>query len=176
MDGSLSSRVCSWFKYTKEPAGDVLTTIEELLSAGGRSDPGLTRERIREIAWSVCEQSPQHSYFLHMAHWYGYETEGNDDLALKMLLDAGRRGHLVSYSNIVKIYSEGEYVHKNIRLALTWQEKKVERFRQLFAKEGTDSARRKYKAVLMQQGDLLMKEGYAKRAKQSYRMAEKLPD
>ena len=111
-----------------------------------------------------------------MAHWYGFQTEGDDDLALKMLTDAAQRGHLVSYSNIVKIYSEGEYVHKNIRLALTWQEKKVERFRQLFAKEGTDSARRKYKAVLMQQGDLLMKEGYAKRAKQSYRMAEKLPD
>lgn len=174
MDDSLSYSLCSWFNYTKEPAGDVLTTIEELLSAGGRFDPGLTRERIREIAWSVCEQSPQHSYFLHMAHWYGYETEGDDDLALQMLLDAGQRGHLVSYSNIVKIYSEGKYVHKNIRLALTWQEKKVERFRAIFEQEGTEKARREYKEVLRQKGDLLMKEGYAKRAKRIYRMADQL--
>ena len=174
MDDSLSGSLCSRFRYTKEPAGNVLTAIEEILSEGGRLDPDLTPERIREIAWNVCERSPQHSYFLYMAHWYGFQTEGDDDLALKMLTDAAQRGHLVSYSNIVKIYSEGEYVHKNIRLALTWQEKKVERFRQLFEKEGTDSARRKYKAVLMQHGDLLMKEGYAKRAKQSYRLAERL--
>ena len=109
-----------------------------------------------------------------MAHWYGFQTEGDDDLALKMLTDAAQRGHLVSYSNIVKIYSEGEYVHKNIRLALTWQEKKVERFRALFEQEGTDKARREYKEVLRQQGDLLMKEGYAKRAKRIYHMADQL--
>ena len=109
-----------------------------------------------------------------MAYWYGYQTEQDDDLALQMLLDAGERGHLVSYSNIVKIYSEGKYVHKNSRLALSWQEKKVERFRLLYEKNGTDKARREYKEVLKQHGDLLMKEGYAKRAKQSYRLAERL--
>lgn len=171
---SLSDSLCNWFRYKKEPAGDVLTAIEEVLYAGGRMDPGMTPERIKETAWNVCEQRPQHSYFLYMAYWYGYETEGNDDLALEMLLDAGRRGHLVSYSNIVKIYSEGEYVHENIRLAITWQEKKVERFRLLFEQEGTDAAKSRYKEVLRQLGDLLMKEGHAKKAKRYYRMADQL--
>ncbi len=174
MDDSLSNNLYRWFNYTKEPAGDVLTTIEEILDAGGRSAPDMTPERIKEIAWNVCEQSPQHSYFLYMAYWYGYETEGNDDLALQLLLDAAQKGHLVSYSNIVKIYSEGEYVHKNFRLALTWQEKKVERFRLSFEQSGTDTDRRRYKDVLRQLGDLLMKEGHAKKAKRYYRMADQL--
>ena len=67
MDDFLSDSLCSRFNYTEEPAGDVLTAIEELLSAGGRSTPDMTPERIKEIAWNVCEQSPQHSYFLYMA-------------------------------------------------------------------------------------------------------------
>lgn len=174
MNDFLSDRLHSRFKHTQEPAGNVLAAIEEILSAGGRLTPDLTPERIKEIAWNVCEHSAQHSYFLYMAYWYGYQTEQDDDLALQMLLDAGERGHLVSYSNIVKIYSEGKYVHKNSRLALSWQEKKVERFRLLYEKNGTDKARREYKEVLKQHGDLLMKEGYAKRAKQSYRLAERL--
>ena len=174
MDDSLSDSLCSWFNYTQEPAGDVLTAIEELLAAGGRSAPDLTRERLKEIAWNVCEQSPQHSYFIYMAYWYGYEAEENDDLALQMLFDAAQRGHLVACSNIVKIYSEGVYVHKNFRLALTWQEKKVELYRLSFEQEGTDTARREYREVLRQLGDLLMKEGYAKRAKRYYRMADQL--
>ena len=176
MNDSLSNSLCSWFKHTQEPAGNVLTTIEKILSEGGRLTPDLTPKRIEEIAWNVCEHSPQHSYFLHMAYWYGYETEENDDLALQMLLDAGQKGHLVSYANIVKIYSEGEYVHKNFRLALTWQEKKVERFRELYEQKGTEKARRDFKEVLIQLGDMLMKEGYAKRAKRSYRMADQLED
>ncbi len=159
---------------SREDIEDLCREMINEKAEGGRLTPDLTPERIEETAWNVCEHSPQHSYFLHMAYWYGYETEENDDLALQMLLDAGQKGHLVSYANIVKIYSEGEYVHKNIRLALTWQEKKVERFRELYEQKGTEKARRDYKEVLIQLGDMLMKEGYAKRAKRSYRMADQL--
>ena len=52
--------------------------------------------------------------------------------------------------------------------------KKVELYRLSFEQEGTDTARREYREVLRQLGDLLMKEGYAKRAKRYYRMADQL--
>lgn len=175
-DNSLSDSLCTWFTYTREPARNVLTEIENILSETGRSTPGMTTEKIKETAWNVCEDSPQHSYFLHMAYWYGYETEMDDELALKMLIDAAERGHLVSYINIVKIYSEGKYVHKNFRLAQTWQEKLIERYRLLYEKDGSAGARREYETALRYLGDLLMKEGYARRAKQYYRKADQLTD
>ena len=50
----------------------------------------------------------------------------------------------------------------------------MELYRLSFEQEGTDTARREYREVLRQLGDLLMKEGYAKRAKRYYRMADQL--
>ena len=172
MEDSLSDFLCTWFQYTQKPARDVLTTIADFLSSGGRSFPGLTAETIKDVAWNVCKDSPQHSFFLFMAYWYGLETGTDDDQALRMLFDAAERGHLVSYDYIVEIYSEGKYVHKNFRLALTWQEKKVERYRLQYEKDG--SSRRDYREALRKLGDLLMNEGFARRAKQYYRKADQL--
>ena len=174
MNDSLSNNLYDRFRFKQEPAGNVLTAIAETLSAAGRSDPELTPEFIKETAWNVSEHSAQHSYFLYMAHWYGFETEGDDDLALKMLFDAAERGHLKSYDNIVRIYSEGKYVHKNFRLALTWQEKKAAHYRRIFEEEG--SSKIKYKESLRELGDLLKGEGRAKKAKQYYRLADELED
>ena len=176
MEDPVSDRLCRRFRYEQKPAGDVLTTIAELFLAGGRSVSGMTPEKIKETAWNVREHSPQHSFFLYLAYWSGIETERAPELALQMLSDAAQRGHLRSFDSLVRIYAEGKYVHRNFRLALSWQEKKVERCRQLFEQEGTDKGRREYRESLRQLGDLLMKEGFAKRAKQYYRKADQLAD
>ena len=121
-------------------------------------------------------RQPPAQLFPLYGYWYGYETEMDDEMALKMLIDAAERGYLVSHVNIVKIYSEGKYVHKNFRLAQTWQEKLIERYRLLYEKDDSASARREYETALRHLGDLLMKEGYARRAKQYYRKADQLTD
>ena len=176
MNDNLSDYLETRFEYTQEPSGNILTAIEETLAAGGRSALDMTTEKIREIAWNVCEDSPEHSFFLYLAYWYGFKTKENDDLALKMLMDAAQRGHLRSYDSIVQIYSEGEYVHKNMRLALTWQEKKVEHYRLLYEKHGYLGDKRAYSEALRELGDLLMKDGHARQAKQYYRKADQLAD
>lgn len=155
--------------------GDVISIIEETLSLGGCLTPELTPDKIRKTAWSVCPNSPQHSYFLFFAYWYGFETDENDDLALKMLADAADRGHMRSYKDLVQIYASGKYVHKNVRLALNWKEKEVELCRKRYAERGnTGYVLKAYEITLREFGDLLMKEGYAKRAKQQYKKADQL--
>ena len=177
MEDSFSDQIWNWFKYEHKPKGDVLSIITETLSLGGRLTPDLTADKVREIAWSACQRSPQHSYFLHLAYWYGFETEENDDLSLKMLADAATRGHMRSIKDLVNIYASGEYVHKNVRLALDWQEKRIELCRQRYAEhKNEESAFKDYEKALRELGDLLMREGYAKRAKQQYRKADQLAE
>ena len=57
-------------------------------------------------------------------------------------------------------------------LYATQQEKKVERYRLQYEKDG--SSRRDYREALRKLGDLLMNEGFARRAKQYYRKADQL--
>lgn len=155
----------------EEPEG----AIAAVLTAGGRMTPELTPDRIRETAWSVSDRSTQHSYFLWMAYWYGIGTEENDDRALEMLEDAARRGHMYALKEIVHIYDAGKYVRRDFKRALQWQEKRMELCREAYElSEDGYTERKAYAASLKELGDLLMKEGYAKRAKQYYRRAEKL--
>ena len=83
---------------------------------------------------------------------------------------------MVSIDHIVSIYSSGKYVHKNTRLALTWQEKKTELCRKSFEEKGTHVAGVNYEEALRKLGDLHMKEGHKKRAKQYYRKADQLSE
>ena len=172
MEDSFSDNIRIWFEYERRPENDIISVIVETLSIGGLLTPDLTRDKVRDIAWSVCKNSPQHNYFLYLAYWYGIETEENDDLALKLLSDAADRGHMRSFTDLVDIYSSGEYVHKNVRMALSWQEKKVELCRQQYVEH--EKTIKDYVKALRELGNLLMKEGYVKRAKQQYRKAEQL--
>ena len=163
--------------YDYKPKSDVIDTVTDLLSIGGRLTPDMTPDKISKIAWSVCKNSRQHSFFLYLAYWYGLGTKVNDDLALKMLSDAADRGHMFSFNDLVNIYSSGKYVHKNVRLALDWQEKKVELCRQLYEEDkNSESAIKDYESAIRELGSLLMKEGYAKRAKQQFRKADQLAE
>ena len=177
MEDSFSDNIRNRFEYEKKPKGDVIGIIRETLSLGGRLTPELTPDKISKTAWSVCSNSPQHSYFLFLAYWYGFETDENDDLALKMLADAADRGHVRSFKDLVEIYASGKYVHKNVRLALNWKEKEVELCRKRYAERvNTGDALKDYEKSLRELGDLLMKEGYAKRAKQQYKKADQLAE
>ena len=69
------------------------------------------------------------------------------------------------------------YVHKNVRLALDWQEKKVELCRHLYEEDkNSESALKDYENAIRELGSLLMKEGYAKQAKQQFRKADQLAE
>ena len=49
----------------------------------------------------------------------------------------------------------------SIAISFTWQEKKVELYRLSFEQEGTDTARREYREVLRQLGEMVLSFGIA---------------
>ena len=163
----------------KKPYKSIVTAVTELMRAGDRDISDLTSREISRIAWSVSPRSRQHSYFLWMAYWYGIDVDEDNDRALKLLADAADRGHMRSYREIVEIYASGEYVRRDFKQALRWQEKKTELLHRAYdGDEHRDAkycaTRKPYAEALKVTGDLLMEAGYAKRAKQFYRKAEQL--
>lgn len=162
------------------PYASFESALAEITHASGW-DPGLTTQQIDRIVWSGSLRSRQHSYFLWMASWYGIDVEADDEKALKWLADAAERGHLRACDELVRIYTSKEYVRRNFRAALRWQEKKVGIYRKAYeADERKDSryseTRRPYARVLRETGDFLKEAGCDKRARQYYRQAEKLEE
>ncbi len=178
VEDPLTKRIADRLGAMKSYYKSAEIAIADIMEAGGR-EVGLAPEEVARLAWSVSSRSRQHSYFLWMAHWYGIDADEDDAAALRMLADAAERGHLYACEEIVRIYAAGEYVRRDFRLALRWQEKKLEWARAAWeAKDPRDfaasQARERYAKVLRETGDLLTEAGNAKRARQYYRQAEKL--
>lgn len=162
------------------PHASFEVALEEVKRSSGW-DPGLTPEQIDRLVWSVSPRSRQHSYFLWMAYWFGIDVDEDDDKAIKLLTDAAERGHLRAYDELVRIYATVNSVHRNIREALRWQEKKVGVYRKAYEADGQrdsrySETRRPYARVLRETGDFLKDAGYDKRARQYYHQAEQLEE
>ena len=178
VEDELTKRIADRLEKMKSYYRDFETAFSEIMKVGER-ELDLAPSEVTRLAWSISPRSRQHSFFLWMAYWYGIDAEEDNNKALGMLADAAERGHVRSFDEIVHIYASGEYVRRDFRLALRWQEKKVECLRG--ACEAMDprdfhysSARERFARALRQTGDLLSEAGNAKRAKQYYRRAEEI--
>ena len=177
VEDGFTETIASMFERMK-PHPSFGIALAEIMR-GGERELTLTEQEIDRIAWSVSPRSRQHSFYLWMAYWYGIDVDVDDDRALQMLADAAERGHLYACDELVHIYASGEYVRRDFRLALQWQEKKVGHLRKAYeADERRDrrfcSRREPYVKALRETGDLLAKAGRDKRAKQYYRQAEQI--
>lgn len=178
VEDPLTKRIADRLEKMKSYYRSFEIALTEIMEAGGR-EIGLAPEEVARLAWSVSPRSRQHSYFLWMAYWYGIDVDEDNAAALRMLADAAGRGHLYACDEIVHIYASGEYVRRDFRLALKWQEKKLEWARVAYEEKdprdiAASSARERYARALRETGDLLAEAGSAKRAKQYYKQAEKL--
>ncbi len=178
VEDALTKRVADRLEKMKSYYPSFEAALTEIMRTGDR-ELSLAPQEIAHLAWSVSPRSRQHSYFLWMAYWYGIDVAEDKGRALKMLADAAERGHLYACDEIVRIYTSGDGVRRDFRLALQWQEKKLERLRGAYeAKDPRDiqyaSARTAYARALKATGDLLSEAVSARRAKQYYRQAEKL--
>lgn len=124
----------------RDKLGELYKGLPEVVA---RSDEKLLSDRLmtllEKLAVAENDTDPRRNFFIGLAYLGGIDVEVDHGRALELISGSAEQGYVPAIEKLVSMFNSGEGVSRDYKKAAQWQEKLVERRREIYEANPNES-------------------------------------